>query len=328
MKPISKSKRQLAQLLIEAGVKQFQEGANWAAQDADDKTAYMHREKPNRPAGWSHFSWMTTIPGSGTQLQTLIPNWHQTVLSRDEFDQIVAETAPDADGWIKCSGDKLPVPYGTMIDVKYSDGDELHGAKCGVCTYSLTSIRGECASAESFEKGDDFVHIISYRLHKPDPAKSTTVGDDYANLAVKEELEALELTPTPTIDQLLQDWRNADDCAKRKQAEADEAAAMRDERWQAVQDRAGEMGVTISPCGAKQEADPGPDLVITDISELLEGDLIWVGDSGCASSCPEGEYYIDEINHEDQNQRVGVMHLGKKCWPQLRKRKWRFIRRP
>lgn len=30
---ISKSKRQLAQLLVEAGVAQFPEGANWAAQD-------------------------------------------------------------------------------------------------------------------------------------------------------------------------------------------------------------------------------------------------------------------------------------------------------
>lgn len=32
---ISKSKCQLAQLLIEAGVTQFPEGANWAAQDKD-----------------------------------------------------------------------------------------------------------------------------------------------------------------------------------------------------------------------------------------------------------------------------------------------------
>ena len=36
-----------------------------------------------------------------------------------------------------------------------------------------------------------------------------------------------------------------DDYAKRKQAEAGEAAAMRDERWEAAQARAGEMGVTV-----------------------------------------------------------------------------------
>ena len=33
MKPISKSKRQLAQLLIKAGVTQFPEGADWVAQN-------------------------------------------------------------------------------------------------------------------------------------------------------------------------------------------------------------------------------------------------------------------------------------------------------
>lgn len=38
MMKISKSKRQLAQLLIEAGVTQFPEGANWAAQDKVSET--------------------------------------------------------------------------------------------------------------------------------------------------------------------------------------------------------------------------------------------------------------------------------------------------
>lgn len=57
----------------------------------------------------------------------------------------------------------------------------------------------------------------------------------------------------PTLDQLLQDWRNADDFAQRKQTEADEAAAMRDERWQAVQTRAGEMGVPVVPVVSEPE---------------------------------------------------------------------------
>ena len=50
------------------------------------------------------------------------------------------------------------------------------------------------------------------------------------------------------IEQLLQDWRDADDYAKRKQAEADDAAAMRDERWKELQARTGEMGVTVGLC--------------------------------------------------------------------------------
>lgn len=66
-----------------------------------------------------------------------------------------------------------------------------------------------------------------------------------AETAVRSEPQPEPTTTTPTLDQLLQDWRNADDFAQRKQTEADEAAAMRDERWQAVQARAGEMGVTV-----------------------------------------------------------------------------------
>ena len=36
---------------------------------------------------------------------------------------------------------------------------------------------------------------------------------------------------------------------RRRQAEADEAATMRDERWSALQARAGEIGVTVGVPG-------------------------------------------------------------------------------
>ena len=181
-KPISKSKRQLAQLLIEAGVTQFPEGANWAAQDKDGSrypseplTVMFYNVNPTKPKKgvgyWFGDGGTTDIVGRGVQLPTLIPNWHQTVLSRDEFDQIVAETV----------------------------------------------VRSEPQYCESV------VRSI------PEP------------------------TATPALDQLLQDWRNADDYAQRKQTEADEAAAMRDERWKAVQARAGEMGVTVGVRGGSRD---------------------------------------------------------------------------
>lgn len=184
-KPISKSKRQLAQLLIEAGVTQFPKGANWAAQDRDGSkypseplTVMFYNVIPTKPKKgvgyWFGECGTTDIVGKGVRLPTLIPNWHQTVLSRDEFDQIVAETA---------------------------------------------------VQSETVWSGVDM----------------SKDGDDTATMTV-------EPTTTPTLDQLLQNWRNADDYAQRKQTEADEAAAMRDERWQAVQTRAGEMGVTVGRC--------------------------------------------------------------------------------
>lgn len=222
MMKISKSKRQLAQLLIEAGVTKFQAGASCAAQDkyfnGNRCAVYMYVDFPKRRGG----SWVGLTHNSpAIKLSTLIPNWHQTILSRDEFEQIVAETAPDADGWIEWGGGECPVGEGDRIDVKFSDGDTLLNVDC------------------DWDWGEDVdgCNIIAYRLHKTQ--KSEPQYCESVTRSIPEPIAA------PTIDQLLQDWRNADDRAKRKRAEADEAAAMRDERWQAVQARAGEVGVTV-----------------------------------------------------------------------------------
>ena len=231
---ISKSKRQLAQLLIEAGVKQFPDGANWAAQDKREHFVTFYKVKPRRDTGSDFYAvangscWSVT--SSDFEADTLITNWHQTKLSRDEFDQIVAEIVGDAvldaDGWIEWSGvPRSPVSKGTQVDVKMQNGTQHFGQL----------IDDECWS-DCW--GD--ASIIAYRLRKPEQAKPEFCESVMRSIP---EPEA-----KPTIDQLLQDWRNADDLAKRKQAEADEAAAMRDERWGAVQVRAGEMGVAVGLC--------------------------------------------------------------------------------
>ncbi|MGL4756198.1 MAG: hypothetical protein ACRCXB_27925 [Aeromonadaceae bacterium] len=91
-----------------------------------------------------------------------------------------------------------------------------------------------------------------------------------------------ESIPEPTLDQLLQDWRNADDYAQRKQTEADEAAAMRDERWQAVQARAGEMGVVVERRVS----------VVVDESTTIS-ECGWISFDGC--ECPVGERVAGEV---------------------------------
>lgn len=227
-KPISKSKRQLAQLLIEAGVTQFPKDANWAAQDKSDFRVRFYDRVPKRDTKDSFWNlrWKM-VSYTLVKLNTLIPNWHQTVLSRDEFDQIVAETVvrsePVADGWIEwCGKPESPVDEGTLVDVKMKNG-----------MYHEAQLLDDACWSDTW--GD--ATITHYRPHKPEQAEP-----QYCESVMR---SIPEPTTTPTLDQLLQDWRNADDYAQRKQTEADEAAAMRDERWQAVQARAGEMGVTV-----------------------------------------------------------------------------------
>lgn len=229
MMKISKSKRQLAQLLIEAGVKKFPNGADWAAQGSIDLKASFYSEyKPKRGFGEAAFCGSYCGSRHDVQLPSLINNWHQTVLSRDEFDQIVAETAPDADGWIEWKGGECPVGGDVMVVCKVRTGKEFRNGK---------KIK---ASILRWRHTGGMADIIAYRLHKPQKSEP-----QYCEPVTRSTHES---TAAPTIDQLLQDWRNADDFAKRKQAEADEAAAMRDERWQAVQDRAGEVGVMVGLC--------------------------------------------------------------------------------
>lgn len=269
---ISKSKRQLAQLLIEAGVTQFPEGANWAAQDKCNEDGvdravsfFGGTHKPARCmyfnyTGWRRITTDTTFLGYDVSvaLPTLIPNWHQTVLSRDEFDQIVAETVvssePNSGGWIEWCGGECPVDRGTMVDVKY---------RCGEYNIGVTSLmskgddgfmsgleyKGMLRSATDWSHDSHEMDIIAYRLHNPEQAEP-----QYCESVTR---SIPEPTAAPTLDQLLQDWRYADDYAKRKQAEADEAAAMRDERWQAVQARAGEMRVTVGWCEPVVGGDDG-----------------------------------------------------------------------
>lgn len=316
---ISKSKRQLAQLLIEAGVTQFPKGANWAAQDKSDFRVRFYDRVPKRNTKdrfWNLKWKMVSYPL--VKLNTLIHNWHQTVLSRDEFDQIVADTAQDADGWIEWLRDELPVEEGVIIDVKYSDGDELHSAPCGVFTTNMTSIRGECASAESFGRGDgSFVHITAYRLHKPEQVE--TVEYNYPGVVYTGPVQSeFVVTEKPTIEQLATDYRNAKDYAERKQQEADDAKVDADARLKSLEIAGEAIGLLLSPINAKKE----PELVIA----------VQVGDEvECAESNIKRDKYngmvgrLRTIDESDTSTPYLVDFGGEaKIWCH----KVKFIRRP
>lgn len=312
-KPISKSKRQLAQLLIEAGVTQFPEGANWAAQDRDFNgvrgVVYKYADLPIR--GGDSWSGMTHN-SPPVKLTTLIHNWHQTVLSRDEFDQIVAETAPDADGWIEWKGGECPVERGALLDVKFEDGMVMLGAPTG-----LTGGEFERNLINWSDNVYDGARIAAYRLHKPEQA-----GPQYCESVTR---SIPEPTTTPTLDQLLQDWRNADDYAQRKQTEADEAAAMRDERWQAVQARAGEMGVTVGRC---ESVATEPETVITDYHHLHIGDILRCKSVPCGARCRIGDE--GALKRTENTPVAGGVYVDVcgRDWFGVFGEHWEFIRRP
>lgn len=201
---LSKSKLALAKVINENGG--WVDDSVYAAND-ECGIICGYLSKPIRRKTTS-YHWI------GSQRETWIrgiktPQWHQCVLSREEYYQ--AYPKADAYGWIEWKGGmKSPVESGVPVDVKTKDGyvhyDQLLGDACWRDNW-----------------GD--ANIISYRLHKPDAVKPTdfgAIGDDETNLAVKDGLESMEYRPT--IEQLAADYRSAKDYALRLQKDAGEAA--------------------------------------------------------------------------------------------------------
>ena len=311
---LSKSKLALAKVINENGG-WVDDSANWAVQpkhEEGDIWFSSSGSKPYRNEGMDGF----TFDGRGLWLDDVIKhnklhkNWHQCVLSREEYYQAYPKV--DADGWIEWIRDELPVEEGTIIDVKYSDGDELHGAPCGEFTTDLVSIRGEPAGAEQFGQFDDGVaSIIAYRLHKPD------VKHDICESVMR---SIPETGSKPTIEQLAQDFRNRLDFANSKQQEADDAKADADAALGELK-RAGEaLGMVIDI------ANPCPELVITDWRDLKVGDLVEVVSS--LSGNRDGEVgTVTRFDEFDKGREVRVHFNDDPCdyeWCV----DWKFIRRP
>ena len=199
---LSKSKLALAKVINENGG--WVDGAKFSSQDKDgNEVCFYSNSKPIKPlVGMSR--WRSPI-GTGHMgdysiaSNTLLKNWHQTCISREEYYQ--AYPKADADGWIEWNGvAKSPVGKGVAVDVKMKNGTQHFGQL----------IDDECW-------GDHWgdASIIAYRPHKPG------VKPEFCESVMRSipEPEAKQ-----TIEQLAHDYRNAKDYALRLQKDAREAA--------------------------------------------------------------------------------------------------------
>lgn len=305
---ISKSKQELARIISENGG--WRDGAEFSSQDKDGEV-FHYATKPTINAGcevWHHKGCI----GEGEFTTETLPNWHQTILSRDEYLHLypVANTAPDADGWIEWKGGECPVGGDVMVVCKARTGKELSNGKKIKASILLWRHTGGMAD------------IIAYRLHKPEQAKSTAVGDDETNLAAKEELEAME--HKPTIEQLAADYRNAKDCADRKQQEADAAKADAEAKLAELVAAGKELGLVLSVVDALS-VEPEPELVITDWRDLR------VGDEVALTSPNGGGVNVGEVGEIMRiNDRTMSVNFPSQAGHLISRaiENWRFIRRP
>ncbi|MGL5219582.1 MAG: hypothetical protein ACRC8G_08910 [Plesiomonas shigelloides] len=186
---ISNSKKQLAKIISKNGG--WRDGASYAAQDKTDMRVDSYIEKPWINKGQTSWNGNYNIAHK-FYAKTLLSNWHQTILSRNEYFHLYP--APDADGWIAWEGGECPIPLLAACDVKFSRGDEIE-----------STIAGNVGWQHKYSGGD----IIAYRLHKP------TV-----EITCKSDHRTMEM-PKPTIEQLAADYRSKLAIARQVQEEAD-----------------------------------------------------------------------------------------------------------
>ncbi|MGL4755909.1 MAG: hypothetical protein ACRCXB_26425 [Aeromonadaceae bacterium] len=292
---ISNSKKELARIISENGG--WRDGAKWSIQDSDKNVEFMTSRPEYMKSSGAWYAHASRI--EAFKLDKLLPNWHQTILSREEYFHLYP--APDADGWIERSGGECPVDEGVIVDLKWSDGFELKAAN---------------PRAFRWQHLDSHANIIAYRLHKPEKQLGELCDK------VTEENKHGHVDAKPTIEQLASDYRNSKDYADRKQEEADAAKADAEAKLAELVAAGKAIGLVLSVAATE------PELVITDWRDLRVGDHIWVGDSGDDNNCPEGEYDIADIDDGDGNHPLGVMWRGGVQWPQIHNRGWRFISRP
>ena len=88
-------KKHLIELMIEAGVK-WPEGAKYAAQDKDPLCVrFYEKGKPFRNFGVNYWDSLggSLIRGLMIKLPSLCRNWHQTIVTREQYAEALADAA-------------------------------------------------------------------------------------------------------------------------------------------------------------------------------------------------------------------------------------------
>ena len=311
---LSKSKLALAKVINENGG--WVDGAQWAAQDKRGATYklkiwfYSGNEKHYTAKGCT--TWQTDYKIHNTnaiQHDKLLPNWHQTILSREEYYQVYPKD--DADGWIEWKGGDNPLNDDSCVDLKFSSGNQ----KCSLL-----------AGAFRWRHSDCLPNIIAYRLHKPDvkpefsESVTRSIPEPDADDAESRLSKALDLVKSAaphllsdkykfngdevmgerkqTIEQLAKDYRNKLDFSNLKQQEADEAKVYADAALSELERAGEEIGLLIAVAKGNSAVDylDWNSWVAGDLVELVnrQGGMAKVGEIGPISKVVGGgDFYVN-----------------------------------
>lgn len=260
---LSKSKLALAKVINENGGWHGNDAWLFSTQSGDGVLKFWS-SKPKALKGCVCTEWSGGCR-LNFALSRVIKNWHQTILSREEYYQ--AYPNADDDGWIEWNGGKCQVDDDAMVEVKLRNPP----------LKNLKRVRKACEFDWRFNGMDDG-EIIAYRLHKPevkpefcesvtrsiqepnafeleyDPSlvklsNGRIGGESIDALCAKasEENKHQHIDAKPTIEQLAHDYRNAKDYANRLQKEADDALLAAEKVKLELIEAGNKAGLVVTP---------------------------------------------------------------------------------
>lgn len=197
---MSKKKRELIEILLDnITPDDWPEDAKFAAQDKKSLTwgenklmFYKQDEPPFVKTGATIFS--GDASGDMIALPELCKHWSTTIVHRDEFMKRWNERNPavDSEGWIQWNGGEMPVEKGTLIDVKYRDGQINEHVKAGFVDISGT-IAHRCAGTFIHYNRDS--DIVAYRIHSETNA-TTPSAQQEAHTEETKTIQHVQATDT------------------------------------------------------------------------------------------------------------------------------------
>ena len=168
---MTKKKRELIEILLDnVKPEDWPENLPYAAQDVYYGKIHAYFEIPYISPMHSNV-WVSGRSRHYLSLAELCKRWSKTIVHRDEFMKRWNERNPvvDSEGWIQWNGGEMPVEKGTLIDVKYRDGQINEHVKAGFVDISGT-IAARCAGTFTHYNRDS--DIVAYRLHAKQDEKT------------------------------------------------------------------------------------------------------------------------------------------------------------
>lgn len=264
----TKSQERLIDLMLQDGV-EWSEGAKFAAQSKDGKSVGIYKSKPVRLGE----SWSAPVCLHFIELDELIPNWHQTIITREMWEA--------RDGWITWHGGECPVDGDALIDVTHNSGEVFEGYIAG----------NELWNQETEEQ----YKITAYRIHKPaeqaaddersEPCESVAVGSKCIS----------ELTVDIIAVSVIDDIEKKTAEAEKHKAELERCQGELAEMRNTLDDMLAVVGLKAVEVEKENEQ-----LTITDWRDLRVGDVVSV-----RGSCEE-EHEIVEIDYHSNRFRFMV----------------------